>query len=163
MHSWRRFTRYPHVTDDHSYRVSSRDEALIRHALNQASDHDSGGSYSMAAVLGRPKPVEVGFNALDNPAWLKHDSYPQLMGMHAELHLFTRATRDDMDGSTVAIHGVASKSRNPMNNTLPCVYCGAILVACNVRWVLCIRDTDIVKLQPAELFKPTSLKGRMVR
>lgn len=135
----------------------------MRHARNLANDHDSGGSYSMVAVLARPKPVEVGYNALDNPAWLKHDSYPELMGMHAELALFTRANTNDMDGATVAINGVVSSSRNPMNNTLPCVYCGAILTACGVRWVLCILEQHIVKLQPAELFEPTQVKGRMVR
>lgn len=102
----------------------------------------------MVAVLCDPKPIIVGFNDLNNPASLKHDSYPAACGMHAELSLWHQAA-GRLQGGTVVVAGVVSKSRNEMSNTTPCRYCASLLE--DVRWIICNLNGTVVKTTPSAL------------
>lgn len=131
-----------------TFHLSVRDQGYYGRALSLAESHDSGGSYSMVAMLCDPKPIIIGYNDLNNPAFLKHDSFPQECGMHAELSLWHQAA-GRLQGGTVVVAGVVSKSRNEMVNTTPCRYCASLLS--EVRWIICNLEGKIVKTTPSEL------------
>lgn len=150
MDSSFRWTRYA-IPDGGIIRPSRKDIDVLSNAFNFVRNHDSGGSYSMAAVLRKSKPKAVGFNSLYSPAILKNDIYPELCGVHAELNLWMQYP--DMTGCTVYITGVISKSRNLMSNTIPCIYCAAILEASGARYVVCYMDNKIIKVRTNQLLK----------
>lgn len=144
-----RWTRY---ADPQSViKPSRKDIETLSKSFGLVRDHDSGGSYSMAAVLRKSKPKAVGYNSLFSPAVLKNDTYPELCGVHAELNLWMQYP--DMGGATVYITGVISKSRNLMTNTMPCIYCASLMQAAGARYVVCYVDSKIIKVRTSELTK----------
>lgn len=111
----------------------------MRHALSVLEDHDSGCHYSMAAVMGKSKPIAHGLNTLHFPANsvdLGRTSvrYPDMCGVHAELDLY-RSNHWRMSGTTVVVAGVVTKNGNLMENTMPCVHCAQTLQSAGVRRV----------------------------
>lgn len=155
-----RYTRYkrPQI---HRH-VSSKDISLLHLADQQASTHNSGGSYDMVALLAKSKPVAFGFNSLSNPAILKSSIYPEMCGMHAELDLW-RQCPEDMKGGSVYVAGRATKSTNMMANTTPCVYCAAILTLAGVRHIICYSDNNVIKTAPQRLTDEIAIEGLVWR
>lgn len=138
-----RFTRYNKM--QRTIIPSASDMSLYDFALRTASQHDSRGSYSMAAILSLKKPYSVGLNSLHSPAFLKDDAFPEACGVHAELSLWYNTPTGKLRNGIVAIAGFTSRSRNEMSNTLPCVYCSALLTQSGVKWILFNQDNRVVK------------------
>lgn len=132
-------------------KLSNADAAKFQHLSKLALQHDSNGSYSMAAGLYKPKFVAVGFNQLNSPSITKHSAYPDHCQLHAELALWDSVDIKAFKNSIVVIHGVVSHNRNPMTNTIPCRYCAALLISCKVKRVICTYKGEPISIKPQHL------------
>lgn len=130
--------------------VTNKDRALIAHAQAVANGHSSGGSYNMAAVWARSKPLVTGTNKLHLPARYESTIYPRECGLHAELDLFRRSRL--ITGGTVYVAGALESSGSEMPNTKPCIYCATILDAAFVRWVVYRSDGEVAKARPEGIY-----------
>lgn len=112
----------------------------------QLEDHRSGCSYEMAAVYIKGKRRIIGKNRLTNPAHLKHEIYPKIAGMHAELAAVLQSTTH-LKGGTLYVTGVrATRSRNQMLNTRPCKYCmHVLLTSTDINSIVFFKDGIMVK------------------
>lgn len=141
------YVRYKTPAVEHP--CSQKDLVMLSRALRRAQRHDSGGSYSMAALAVRGKPHATGLNTLNEHAASKSEIYPEFCTTHAELNLWSK--HPHLRGYTVYVAGIYSVSGNTMLNTKPCVYCAALLKAAGVKYVVYYRNGRPVKSDPESL------------
>lgn len=91
-----------------------------------------------------------GKNRLRRSASTVTDTYPDVCGIHAELDLY-RLLGKGLNRSNIYVAGRHESSGSVLNTTRPCLYCAAILDACNVRYVIYYQDGEPVKTTPKEL------------
>jgi hypothetical protein len=130
--------------------VTVKDRKMIDLLTDIARSHDPGypSSYSMVAVLTKGKRRIFGFNKLKSPALLKNDIYPEICGIHAELHIWHQVKTNSIDirNGTLYVSGVANNNLNArMTNTSPCKYCSTLLNDMNVKTVVSLREGNIYK------------------
>lgn len=127
---------------------TKRDYTFFARTQLAAVQHSSGGSFDMVALYVKGSTHSWGFNKLRRSAAVTDSTYPEIMGMHAELDLYRRSIKSS---GTVYIAGNHHKSGTPLVNSGPCLYCAAILKAACVRYVVFVYKGVIVKTSPVSL------------
>lgn len=118
--------------------VTKRDIARLSSVQLRVQHHSSLGSYDMLAMFADGCLRAYGYNKLKRAAQTISSTYPEELGVHAELDLYRMLPEGK--GGTVYVAGKLASSGSPMNNTRPCAYCSAILYEFGVSYVVYLQD-----------------------
>lgn len=138
-----------------SHEISKRDTRIVTKMLKELSSHSSGGTFDFISLWRKGSKQITGFNTIKRHARPYSNIYPDFCGVHAELDVIKQSDKIDMtlNGGTMYVVGVSSRSSNTLLNTLPCAACARMLADnTNINYIVCYFNGKLTR------FKMNSIK-----